>query len=251
MYLRDIGLYLEYKANKEYINEVMLTQNLTEEEAKRLDYWENCKDFHVLFGDQVRCIARLYTDLLGKFKTEETKKININCVTDLDKLKSVPKTALGFTEVYVLIDLESYWKLSNIEKKKVILKKINEGVLQAANHFSWDISIFNRVFKEIIDRDYVNEYSLKQKASPDRKHKAELYCQHDIDFVKISMIIRKRKTNEIIKSELLITGRPNEFSFVPKLGELKWISNSEITLTHKYKLRKKWIVKLEEHQTSL
>ena len=133
MYLRDIGLYLVYQENKEYIDEVMLTQKLTREEATRQDYWENCKDFHVLFGDQVRCIARLYTDLLGKFKTEETKKINIYCVTDLDKLNSVTKTALGFTDVYVFIDLESYWKLSNIEKKKVILEKINEGILQVAN----------------------------------------------------------------------------------------------------------------------
>ncbi|MDF2066557.1 hypothetical protein [Bacillus sp. Cr_A10] len=246
MYLRDIGLYLEYKANKEYIDEVMLTQNLTKEEATRQDYWENCKDFHVLFGDQVRCIARLYTDLLGKFKTEETKKINIFCVTDLDKLNSVPKIALGFTDVYVFIDLESYWKLSNIEKKKVILEKINEGILQVANHFSWDTSIFSRVSKEVIDRNYVNEYSLKQKASPDRKHKAEIFCQHDIDFITISMIIRERKSNEIIKNELLFKDRPHEFSFVQKLGDLKWISNSEITLTHKYKLRKKWIVKLEE-----
>lgn len=133
MYLRDIGLYLEYQENKEYIDEVILTQKLTKEEATRQDYRENCKDFHVLFGDQVRCVARLYTDLLGKFKTEETQKINIFCVTDLDKLKSVPKTALGFTEVYVLIDLETYWNLSNIEKKKVILEKINEGILQVAN----------------------------------------------------------------------------------------------------------------------
>lgn len=245
MYLRDIGLYLVYQENKDYIDEVMLTQKLTREEATRQDYWENSKDFHVLFGDQVRCIARLYTDLLGKFKTEETKKLNIYCVTDLDKLNSVTKTALGFTDVYVFIPLESYWKLSNIEKKKVILEKINEGILQVANHYSWDISILNRVSKEVIDRNYVNEYSLKQKASPDRKHKAEIFCQHDIDFITISMIIRERKSNEIIKNELLFKDRPNEFSFVQKLGDLKWISNSEITLTHKYKLRKKWIVKLE------
>lgn len=227
-----------YQENKDYIDEVMLTQKLTREEATRQDYWENCKDFHVLFGDQVRCIARLYTDLLGKFKTEETKKLNIYCVTDLDKLNSVTKTALGFTDVYVFIALESYWKLSNIEKKKVILEKINEGILQVANHYSWDISILNRVSKEVIDRNYVNEYSLKQKASPDRKHKAEIFCQHDIDFITISMIIRERKSNEIIKNELLFKDRPNEFSFVQKLGDLKWISNSEITLTHKYKLRK-------------
>lgn len=246
MYLRDIGLYLQYQENKEYIDEVMLTQKLTKEEATRQDYQDNCKDFHVLFGDQVRCVASLYTDILGEFKTEETQKIIIFCVTDLDKLKSVPKTALGFTEVYVLLDLESYWELSNIEKKKVILEKINEGILQVANHYSWDISIFNRVSKEVIDKNYVNEYSLKQKASPDRKHKAEIFCQHDIDFITISMIIREGKSNEIIKNELLFKDRPNEFSFVQKLGDLKWISNSEITLTHKYKLRKKWTVNIDE-----
>ena len=246
MYLREIGVHLPYLSNDEYFNYLMSTQNVTEQEARRLDYLTNWKEKNVMFVDQTRCIAALYSNLLGKFKTEKTNKILIMCVTDVDKVNVEPKTKLGITEVYVLIDLESYWKLSNIEKKKVILEKIHEGVLQVANHFSWEISIFNQVYKEIIDRDYVNEYTVRQKASPDRKHKAELFCQHDIDFVKISMIIRIRKTNDIIKSELLIKDRPNEFIFVPKLGEIKWISNSEITLTHSYKANKKWMVKLDE-----
>lgn len=106
--------------------------------------------------------------------------------------------------------------------------------------------LFNRVSKEIIDRDYVNEFSLKQKSSPDRKHKAEIFCQHDIDFITISMIIRERKSNEMIKSELLFKDRPHELSFVQKLGELKWISNREVTLTQRYNLRKKWTVKMDE-----
>ncbi|ALC85242.1 hypothetical protein AM499_04985 [Bacillus sp. FJAT-22090] len=246
MYLREIDLDLPHQKNYEYINKMMSSQNLTEEEAVRLDYWQNWKDLRILFRDQVRCIAGLYVDLLGKFKTVETKKIMINCLKDLDMLNSGPINSVGFTDVYVFLDLENYWKLTNIEKKKVILEKINEGILQVAKEFSWDISTFNQVTKEIIDRDYVNEFSLKQKSSPDRKHKAEIFCQHEIDFINISMIIRERKSNEIIKNELLFKDRPHELSFVQKLGELKWISNSEITLTHKYKLRKKWTVKMDE-----
>ena len=118
-----------------------------------------------------------------------------------------------------------------MEKKKVVLGKINEGIIQVANHYSWDISPFNRVSKEIMDRNYVNEYLLKPKSSPDRKHKAEIFCQHDIDFITISMIIRERKSNEMRKSELLFKDRPHELSFVQKLGDLKWISNREVTLT--------------------
>lgn len=79
-----------------------------------------------------------------------------------------------------------------------------------------------------------------------RKHKAEIFCQHDIDFITISMIIRERKSNEMIKSELLFKDRPHELSFVQKLGELKWISNREVTLKHRYNLRKKWTVKVDE-----
>ncbi|QEY21663.1 hypothetical protein D0S48_13835 [Psychrobacillus sp. AK 1817] len=246
MYLRDIGLDLPYQKNYEYIHNMMSNHNLTEEEAVRLDFEKNWKENKVKFGDEVRCIAALYLDLLGNFKTEKTKKIMIRCVTDLAMHSIVPKTTEGFTEVYVLLDFNCYREFSNIEKKKVILEKINEGILLIANEFSWDISLFNRVSKEIIDRNYVNEFSLKQKSSPDRKHKAEIFCQHDIDFITISMIIRERKSNEMIKSELLFKDRPHELSFVQKLGELKWISNREVTLTQRYNLRKKWTVKMGE-----
>jgi len=246
MYLRDIDLDLPYQENYDYINKMMLTQNLSKEEAIRLDYENNWKETRIMFRDQVRCIAGLYLNLLGKFSTEKTNKIMISCITDLETVNVGPKTMEGFTEVFVLLDLNCYWKFSNLEKKKVILEKINEGILLIANEFSWDISAFNQVTKEIIERDYVNEFSLKQKSSPDRKHKAEIFCQHEIDFINISMIIRERKSNEIIKNELLFKDRPHELSFVQKLGELKWISNSEITLTHKYKLRKKWTVKMDE-----
>lgn len=74
MYLRDIGLDLPYKKNYEYILDMISNHNLTEEEAVRLDFEKNWKENKVKFGDEVRCIAVLYLDLLGNFKAEKTKK---------------------------------------------------------------------------------------------------------------------------------------------------------------------------------
>ncbi|NYE04519.1 hypothetical protein F4694_001263 [Bacillus niacini] len=152
-------------------------------------YYENkWKPKRVLFRDQVRCIASMYTYLLGRFQTERTEKITINCVEKTNDNALVKTTLDGFTKVSVELDIDSYFLLSNYEKKRVILEKINGGVTKVANEFSWDIELFNRISYEIIKNDYVNEYVWKQKTSPDKKFKAEVYCQHDIDFFTISIL---------------------------------------------------------------
>lgn len=239
MILKDIDLDLPYQENPEKIKEVISQHNLSEEAAIEYDYRENWKDKRILFRDQVRCIAEMYTYLLGKYKTQETKKIIINCQRELIGEKII--TVDGFTEVDINFDIDNYFKLSNSQKKQIILKIINESVLKIARKYSWNEDIFDQINQEIIEKNYNNEYVWKKKISPNRALIAEVFCQHDIESIEIFIVIRDKKSNEVIKRELIIKDRPHELIFVNYLGDLKWISNNEVALIHRNK-NKKWIV---------
>jgi hypothetical protein len=112
--LRDIDLDLPYKENKTFIEELINKQGLEEKDATPLDYDMNWRDKRINFRDEMRCIVGLYLHYLGEFRTQETKKIIINCVEKINSNKI--HTFDGFTEVEVEFDYGAYKKLDN-EKK--------------------------------------------------------------------------------------------------------------------------------------
>jgi hypothetical protein len=112
--LRDIDLDLPYKENKTFIEELINNQGMEEIDATPLDYDMNWRDKRINFRDEMRCIVGLYLHYLGKFRTQETKKIIINCVEKINSNKI--HTFDGFTEVEVEFDYGAYKKLDN-EKK--------------------------------------------------------------------------------------------------------------------------------------
>lgn len=242
--LRDIDLDLPYKENKPFIEEVINKQGMEEKDAIRFDYEKNWKEKRIKFRDEIRCIADLYLHHLGKFQTNETKKVMINCVERISS-EEVKSTSDGFTDVEVEFDYSAYEKLDNEVKKKLILEKLYEGVLKVAEVFEWDMPILNRTYQSVIESNYKNAYIWKQKTSPSKKYTAEIFCQHEIDKYVVTMIIKKKHTNELVKNEILFIERPHELAFVQHLGNLKWISNTEVILLNKYNKKKKWQVCIE------
>jgi hypothetical protein len=237
--LRDIDLDFPYVKEVGDIQRIMDKHSITEAEAIRFDYEYNWKQKRILFRDQVRCIASLYTYLLGRFPTESTRKLIINCMEQsADELHT---TRDGYTEVSVELDMDSYFLLSNYEKKKLILEKIQEGVMIVGEKYSWDQEIFNKIAAEIHDRNYVNEYVWKQRFSPDRKVKAELLCEHDLDHFTGTLNIKHGKTGELIKTKKILKERPHELIFTQYLGELTWSSDRTVVITYRGK-KSKWLV---------
>ncbi|WP_137791956.1 hypothetical protein [Bacillus sp. E(2018)] len=236
--LKDIDLDLPYKENNAFIGELIDKKAIQKKDAIRLDYEKNWKDTRMNFRDEIRCIADLYLRYLGRFQTKKTKKITINCVESInDEIQNCD----GFTEVEVEFDFRSYTEYEKEEKKKFILEKLYEGVLKAGEAYKWERSILKQAYKSVIESNYYNEYVWKQKISPSRKYTAEIFCQHEIDTYAVTLNIKARNTGELVKSELLIVERPNEFSFVQNLGVLKWKSNTEVILFNKSKV-KQWLV---------
>jgi hypothetical protein len=236
--LKDIDMDLPYIKKDEEIKNFMAKHSLTEVEAIRFDYEENWKQKRMLFRDQVRCIASLYLFLLGRFPNERSKKIMINCVESPGE--GVQTTTDGFTEVSVKVDIDSYFPLSNFDKKRLILEKFNEGMIKVANEYSWDHGVFNSVTAEIKDRNYVNKYVWAQKSSSDRKYKAEVFCEHDIEFFTATLIIIDKKSGQVVKTKKVLQERPHELIFTQYLGDLKWVSDRTVVMTHRGR-KTKWM----------
>ncbi len=230
---------LPYIKKDEDIKRVMARHSLTETEALRFDYEEGWKRKRMLFRDQVRCIAGLYTFLLGRFPNDRSKKIMINCVEFPGD--GVQTTTDGFTEVSVKLDVDSYFSLSDFDKKTLILNKIDEGIVKVANEYSWEHDVFNRITAEIKERNYVNEYTWAQRSSPDRKYMAEMFCTHDIDYFSATLNIRDKKSGELIKSKKVLQERPHELIFNQYLGDLKWVTDRTITMTYQGR-KTKWLI---------
>lgn len=223
----------------ENIKSLMDKLSFTEAEAIRFDYEENWKQKRMLFRDQVRCIASLYTYLLGRFPNERTKKVMINCMEHPnDEVHTTPD---GFTEVSVKLDIDSYFSLSTYEKKRLILVKINEGIVKAANEYSWDKEIFKQITTEIHLRNFANDYVWKQKNSPNRKFKAEVFCEHDIDFFTATLSIKDNKSGDLVRTKKVLHERPHELIFAQYLGDLRWNSDRSVELYHHGK-KTKWLV---------
>lgn len=242
MFLKDIDLDLPYKENKAFMEELINKQTMQERDAILLDYEMNWKEKRMNFRDEVRCIAELYLHHLGKFQTQETKKVTINCVEGIhnDEILNCD----GFTEVDVGFDFRTYIECGKEEKKKFILEKLYEGVLKVGEAYKWEMSTLKQAYRSVVEGNYKNEYVWKQKISPSRKYTAEIFCQHEIDKYAVTMNIKARNTEEFVKSELLIVERPNEFVFVKHLGDLKWISNTDVILSNKNKT-KQWLVSMD------
>jgi len=204
------------------------------------DYEENWKQKRIDFRDEIRCIASLFEFHFEKFKTEKCWKVLVECVETISDERVIGE---DICTVQVELNIEQYFQLSQVEKKKLILKLLKKGIDKITNEKGWNKQPFESAYQKVIDCNYINKRIWKQpKKSPNRKHIAEVFCEHDIDKFEISIIV-KSDTGEEIKREKLITERPNEWAFTKHFGKLKWISSNEVTLVNKNE-SKQWIVQI-------
>ncbi|MCX7914579.1 MAG: hypothetical protein N2511_08345 [Thermodesulfovibrionales bacterium] len=61
---------------------------------------------------------------------------------------------------------------------------------------------------------------------------AKVLCEHGIYSCDISIIIVDMK-EQVVKKELVIKEKPDEWMFSKYFGDLKWISNNEVVLIGK------------------
>jgi hypothetical protein len=184
------------------------------------------------FRLQTRCITALYERGFKKFKSNGFWKILVE-ITQERPRRNI-QNALGVMLVQIEKDLASFFVKSNLEKKKLALEFLQEGVLKACEIVALGREPFIAAYQSVVEAGYVNEWTWKKKkSSPSRNLKAEIHWVHDVENIRIFLAIRNR-AGAVIRDELLVEESPSEFMFAHYFGSLDWKSENEVVFTGKY-----------------
>ncbi|MDP4147003.1 MAG: hypothetical protein Q8936_21435 [Bacillota bacterium] len=228
--LREIRFYVCYTPSKEI--EALLVGK-TEEEQNKITVEDYDKNYHhrdFEFRLQTRSIASFYVRCLKGYKNDKCSKINIECVPNIVR---EPNALFGIYSVQVAFNVDEFFKLDNLGKKKKTLELIKVAISQLIEKEGWDKEIFDEAYNRIVSENYVNKWAWKkQKNNPSRKYIAKVSCEHGIHSFDISIVIMD-KNNNIIKEETVVREKPDEWMFGRYFGDLKWISNNEVVLVDK------------------
>jgi hypothetical protein len=181
-----------------------------------------------------RCILANFERHLSKYDNlQGIKKLNVEIVKN--GLQAKPVILLGCLQIQISFNLKSYFNAENLDKKKMILEMLWQGILIAVKTFKWDISPFQDAKDAVIDSNYTYHWTWKRpKLNPSKQYKAEIFCEHEIDYFRISLVIRT-DTGDIIRNIHLIDEKPSEFIFVKYFGILEWKSENEISFVSRDK----------------
>jgi len=228
--LREIRFYVCYAPSKE-VEALLVGKN--EEERNKItveDYNKNYQQRYFQFRLQTRNITAFYERCLKGYKNDKCSKINIDCVQDVVR---EPSSLYGIYSVQVAFNVDEFFKLDDFGKKKKTLELIRAAISQIVEKEGWDKTIFDNAYNKVISENYINKWIWKkQKYNPTRKYIAKVLCEHGIHSCDISVIIMDKK-EQIIRKELIISEKPDEWMFAKYFGDLKWISTNEVALIGK------------------
>ena len=197
-----------------------------------LELVDESREARVDFRNQTRCVSALYERTFAGLTTEETWKVLVECVPFLAQRERV-ENPFGVAVVRVAFDWDAFAEASSHQKKELALEALQEGVLAVCAEWGWPTGPFEEAERRVRELRFVNRGIWKKpKSSPNRRLRAEIEYEYELDRFTITMVIRGRDGTEV-KRELLVEETPSEFVFDKHLGKLEWLSNSEVVLVPK------------------
>jgi hypothetical protein len=231
MILRDFRLNLRLPKNEIAI-EQMISTGLSRTEAIKKEYEENGKETSFKFRLESRCITSMYGRLFHPIKAEFWR-LWIECVPE-NELKDKIIAYGGVCELQTPFNYDTYCLLTPFQKKVKTLDLLYAGIERVSDKYNWDIAPFRTVREEIIESNYTNHWFRgKAKKSPDRKHSAQVYLEHEPEAIYIYLVINDREGTS--KKNFLVSEIPDELKYVELLGGLKWDGNKRVSLISRQK----------------
>lgn len=228
--LREIRFYVKYTPSKD-VQASLIGKSEEERNAITIeDYNKNYKERNFQFRLQTRNITAFYEKCLKGYKNDKCSKINIECVENEVR---EPSWWDRIYTVQVVYNIDDFFKLDDLAKKKKALELIQVAMTQVIEKEGWDKTLFDDAYNTVISENYTNKWIWKkQKNNPSRKYIAKVLCEHNIYTCDISILIMD-KNNQVIKRELIVSEKPDEWKFGDYFGDLKWTSNDEVILISK------------------
>lgn len=124
MILKEIEMDLPYVRD---INQEHLSAD-----AIKLDYELIWKEKRRQFQLMTRCMTSMLERIIPRITTKDCWKILIECVEKLSRNDCI--NLLGVYSVQVLFDINMFWEMNSLEKKKYVVNKIGEAIGIIAQH---------------------------------------------------------------------------------------------------------------------
>ncbi len=183
----------------------------------------------------------LFLRLLSDSKLKvggKIEKINIDFTGNQKQLEFRSSPIDDIVNVFNALpfnSLSAYLALSNTEKSKFILKYIIDAFEEFSKKTEIDMALINSIAEKCKALNYKNHYYFgKLKSSKNRKHKAGIWVEHEMDIFKIYLDILDK--DEILqKREMVAETSPGYPKYFPLLGGIKWISNDKVEFFNRKK----------------
>ena len=209
MILRDIDLHLAY--------------------LEDIDEWRRLNG---LFQDQTSCIEEMFIRLLGTYRNDYCKKLNINCGENVSE--KIEPNIDGFAETTIRFDHSKFVQGDDYLKKTMTLDAIMKALSIVSKLQGWDMQPFNTVAERIASLQYRNEWYWKKKSlSPNKKYVAQIYCEQDTERINLSLVINSKDKKESFK-QFILTEKPSSWYYAKYLGDIYWLSANHIEIKDRW-----------------
>ena len=178
-----------------------------------------------------RCISALFERCFDRgFKTEGIWKVEAHFSTDASR---DPHEVAGVASVPVREDPISFLELTGRPFRRKTVDIILAASLKAARHYGWSEDPFRAAHRRAIQKGLCNHWTWNQtKWNPGRKLKAELRCEHEPEYLHMTLALVDREGKSTVLSEP-IEELPSEFVFHNYFGRLRWVAPDKVTWFNK------------------
>ena len=182
------------------------------------------------FTNEVRSVCALVTRHLPKLMNEKYSKILVLCVSGEAKAEPVDQLGVAFVEIER--NVAGFSLLEKKEKQRWALEALRLGVAKVTSCSDLDSASFESAFQEAERLDFENIWRWKAKASGDRKMRAEVWIEHDMEECRLVGVITT-KAGACLARMTLATTAPDEWAFTRLLGKIRWDDERTFVLLDK------------------
>lgn len=142
------------------------------------------------------------------------------------------ETSSSVLKYYKKFDFISFNKSNDLEKKEILLNTMQSSLLELSNIYKWDNAKFNDACTKVRDDKFINSYIYSEKWNRSKSLSAKIFCEHDTDAFKCSLLVFD-KAGTVILNKHLFEEKPDEFLFNSKLLKVKWLDKRKLHIFNK------------------
>ena len=126
MKLKEIDIDLMYEGNTQLFQELKLLEGLDcDEDLVQESYQKAWKKERRKFQLMTRCMTSMVERLMQPINSPEYWKVVFECTNKKDLIvEGLSGRSGGVCEIQVLWDIEAFYKMDNLDKKKMTINKI-------------------------------------------------------------------------------------------------------------------------------